>query len=351
MKKYRVAIFLAYGGESHLYWANQIKKKSRYDIEIFTLPPRYWKWRMQGSGGYFAELINKYPSSSYDLFICTSMTNVNSFKGYLNKEQRDVPVCLYFHENQFSYPVSLLDPDKETERYEHYQFIQIQSALASDRIFFNSEFNKKTFYAGANKLINRLPDEKEFFKKLFAKKSEVWPLHMDVSEYIFEKKENSAPVFIWNHRWEHDKNPEAFFEVLKEVKKSKEIKLIVCGKEVKNSTFDKAKIEFKNEIIHWGFCKSRENYLNLLSRATHSIVTSNHDFFGLSALECALSGVKTYFPNRLCYPEHFSTGLKMEIIYENKEDLINKIQGEYPLKLVINELKNKFKIFKDIPIN
>ena len=342
MKKLKVAIFLAYGGESHLFWANQIKKHSNHFIEIFTLPPRYWKWRMQGSGGYFANLINESSPNSYDLFICTSMTNVNSFKGFLNKEQREVPVYLYFHENQFSYPVSLNDPDKKTERYEHYQFNQIQSALACDGIYFNSEFNKKTFFSGAKKLISCLPDNKSFLKKLFSKKSEVWPLHIETSEFQTWKKQSHIPIFIWNHRWEHDKNPDEFFDILREIKKERKFKIIVCGREVKNIVFEKAKIDFSNEIIHWGYCSSREKYLELLSIATHSIITSNHDFFGLSALECVLSGVKTYFPNRLCYPEHFSKNTFRKISYENKRILFEKIDSKYPINEVLDELRVKF---------
>ncbi len=351
MKKLKVAIFLAYGGESHVYWANQIKKNSRHDIDIFTLPPRYWKWRMQGSGGYFAELINSYPAESYDLFICTSMTNVNSFKGFLNKDQRDVPIYLYFHENQFSYPVSSMDPDKETERYEHYQFIQIQSALVSDRIYFNSEFNKKTFFLGAKKLIHRLPDKKAFLNRLFSLDVGVWPLHVDVNEYRFSKKENGLPIFIWNHRWEYDKNPKEFFDILRELKKSKKFQLIVCGKQTENKVFERAKIEFSDEIIHWGYCNSRENYLNLLSMATHSIVTSNHDFFGLSALECILSGIKTFFPDRLCYPEHFSKDIFEIISFENKNHLLSKMNECYPITDVYFQIKNKFSSFNEIPLH
>ena len=350
MKKLKVAIFLAYGGESHLYWANQIKNNSRHDIEIFSLPPRYWKWRMQGSGGYFADLINKYPAGSYDLFICTSMTNVNSFKSFLNKDQRDVPIYLYFHENQFSYPVSSMDPDKETERYEHYQFIQIQSALASECIYFNSEFNKKTFFLGAKKLIHRLPDKKSFLSKLFSMDAKLWPLHMDLSEYRFTEKENEIPIFIWNHRWEYDKNPQEFFDILRALQKRKKFQLIVCGKENDNKVFNTAKTDFRNEILHWGYCKSRQEYLKLLSKATHSIITSNHDFFGLSALECILSGVKTYFPDRLCYPEHFSKDIFEIISYKNKDNLISKIESCYPITDVYFELKNKFSSFNEIPL-
>lgn len=353
MKRLRIAIFLAYGGESHLYWAKQIQNNSVHSVTIITLPPRHWKWRMQGSCGYFSSVINETFEESFDLFILTSMTNVNSFKGLLGRKYRDVPIHTYFHENQFAYPLSSNDPDKKTERLEHYQFIQLQSALASDRVYFNSKYNRDTFLDGVRVLIKKIPDNKNHLHRIFEKSLEIWPLHIDPFEFSDKSKlkNNSTPIFIWNHRWEYDKNPAEFFEILNEIKKVQPFQLIVCGKEVKNSTFEKAKGTFSEEIIHWGFCENRKSYLNLLSKATHSIITSNHDFFGLSAFESLLSGVKTYFPERLCYPEHFMSSEFENVFYKSREDIIKKITLEesYPFGLFKNVL-HRFEKFKDIDV-
>ena len=351
MKKLKIAIFLAYGGESHLYWASQIKKNSVHEVQIFTMPPRHWKWRMQGSAGYFANLVNNYSFESFDIFLLTSMTNVSSFKGFLDNKNINVPIYTYFHENQFAYPVSLSDPDRSTERLEHYQFIQIQSLLSSDRVFFNSKYNKDTFLTGAKKLLKKVPDFKDFYFRVFEKELEIWPLYIDPSDFSNVDKNENEVIFIWNHRWDYDKNPQEFFDILLEFKKKKSFGLIVCGKEIKSPVFENAKDLFHKELIHWGYCENRKDYLKLLSRATHSIVTSNHDFFGLSAFECLLSGVKTYFPKRLCYPDHFQGSEYNNIFYKDESDIIAKLSSHenYPHQ-IFRHVLSRFDEFLDLNV-
>ena len=176
-------------------------------------------------------------------------------------------------------------------------------------------------------------------------------LHIDTSDFILREKSDNELIFIWNHRWEYDKNPQAFFDILSEIKKKESFGLIVCGKEVKNPIFENAKKYFHKEIIHWGFCESRQEYLKLLSSATHSVVTSNHDFFGLSAFECLLSGVRTYFPKRLCYPEHFNSCDYDNIFYEDECDIITKLKSHenYPNQ-IFTHVQNRFNNFLDLDV-
>ena len=100
-----------------------------------------------------------------------------SLKGFLVKKHKNTPVHLYFHENQFSYPVSGKDPDGNTERLEHYQFIQLKSFLSAEKVYFNSNYNRETFLDGAKKLLNKLPeDNSEFLANLKIKNTFIWPL-------------------------------------------------------------------------------------------------------------------------------------------------------------------------------
>lgn len=325
-----ILILLPYGGGSHTYWASTIKKYSAHQVKILEMPGRFWKWRMHGSASYFAKLVNEI-DEKFDYILTTSMMNVLEFKGALNERNRSIPIHLYFHENQFAYPVSSKDPDQKSERLEHYQFIQLQSFIAADKVYFNSEYNRQTFLKGANSLLKKLPDFKEHLESKLQRPSKIWKVFIPTNDFTTTKKTTEI-IFIWNHRWEEDKNPKDFFKVLKNLKgEGLSFKLIVCGKESTNDNFIQAKKEFHQEIIHFGEAKSRSEYLELLKLATHSIITSNHDFYGISAIELILSGVKTYFPNRLAYPEHFSQSIWKKISYKNINEItFSKILAEYP---------------------
>ena len=135
------------------------KLNSKHQVDLIPLPGRFWKLRMQTSGIEAASIVNN-TKIEYDLFLVTSYLNVPDFKGFLLNQYHHIPIHLYFHENQFAYPISSNDPDQKSERLQHYQFIQIKSFLCADQVYFNSNYNKKTFLNGGKHLLNKLPEEK-----------------------------------------------------------------------------------------------------------------------------------------------------------------------------------------------
>ena len=346
----KICLLLPYAGESHLYWANQLKKNSQHQIDIFKMPPRYWKWRMHGSASYFAKEL-KNNDKDYDILLTTSFLNILELKALLPSRLQSLPIHLYFHENQFSYPISNNDPDKGSERMEHYQFIQLMSYIYCDKVYFNSHFNKQTFIQGANNLLKKLPDYSDHLNELFNKKpTTIWPLYFDLIEYkLNNNNKSNKTTFIWNHRWEDDKNPEGFFDFLKKEKETgSNFDLIILGKQNNNKIFKKAKNFFDREIIHYGTIQGREQYLKKVQESTISIITSFHDFFGISAIEGLLCNVKTYFPRRLVYKEHFKPKVWERISYEKPEHLHKLIKEPYPLEEAKESIISKYCNFLDI---
>ena len=120
----------------------------------------------------------------------------------------------------------------------------------------------------------------------------------------------SGPLHIlWAARWEHDKNPEDFFTALEILKNNNtRFKVSVIGQSFRDKpdVFDKAKIKFSDNIVRWGYQKSRSKYENSLLEADVIVSTANHEFFGLSVLEAIAAGAYPLVPKRLSYPEILS---------------------------------------------
>ena len=118
--------------------------------------------------------------------------------------------------------------------------------------------------------------------------------------------------------------------MLKKLKDKRiDFNLIVIGESFGNSPkiFEKAKIEFKEHIIKWGYQKSIEDYIDSLFNSDIIPVTSNHDFFGTSVMEAVFCNVWPILPDRLSYKELFKDKGYIENIYTNDNQLMKKIEG------------------------
>ena len=71
-----------------------------------------------------------------DLLLATSMVNLPAFLALVRREIAAVPVVLYMHENQLTYP-----PPPGAKRDLTFGMIQHLSMLAADRVCFNSAYH------------------------------------------------------------------------------------------------------------------------------------------------------------------------------------------------------------------
>ncbi len=310
-KMKRVLILEPYYGGSHKYFLKGLQKHVNADYHLLTLPARNWKMRMQLSAPWFVEQIKALPvgDRQFDCVLCSSFTDVAVLKALLlgvDGWYQQTKILVYFHENQFVYPQQFEVPNQ-------YLFagINFHSALASDGIAFNSGYNRDSFLTGCRSGLKAALDMKfsDIIQVIFSKSRIIWPgVEFSEIDKISWKESTDIPVIVWNHRWEHDKNPESFFlalEILEE--RGVDYRLMLIGQSFSASPacFAHAEKRFKDKILHYGFVPSYKQYIQLLSKGDIVVSTSLHEFYGISIIEAVRAGCIPVLPNRLSYPELF----------------------------------------------
>ncbi len=328
----RVLILEPYYGGSHKHFLEGLQKHVTADYLIYTLPPRNWKMRMQLSAPWFVEQIKAQPVSDkyFDSVLCSSFIDVSVLRCLLlqvNGWNKSARFLTYFHENQFVYPQQFEQPSNH-----HFMSVNFHSALTSDSIAFNSVYNRESFFDGCRKSLNSATDMKfSGVLEALSGKSQILSPGIDFSEIdkIPWKKSIDIPVIVWNHRWEHDKNPERFFlalEVLEEC--GVDFRLIVLGQSFNGSPecFSRAQQKYKDKIIHYGFVESYQEYIWLLSKGDIVVSTSLHEFYGISIIEAVRAGCTPILPDRLSYPELFEKKFLYsdDLLAEHLGGVINK---------------------------
>lgn len=323
----RILLIDPFLGGSHKKWAEGLAKYSAFEVEIMGLSAHHWKWRMQGAAMTMARRLKdlKYEP---DLILVTDMLDLATFKGLITKTFQAVPIVLYMHENQLTHPMP------EGQKLDNvYALKNFSSCLAADVVWFNSAFHKNSFLEALPAFLGQFPSPNEKGQIIsIQQKSRVMPLGLDLANlerYKVREKDANRAVILWNHRWEYDKNPKRFFEVLLQLKeRGIEFKLVILGEsyERKPAIFERVPQLFKEELLHFGYAESKAEYYNWLWHCDILPVTSHHDFFGISVVEAIACNVKPLLPYALAYPEHLPKAYKSSFFYEDDNQLANQLQ-------------------------
>ncbi len=213
----------------------------------------------------------------------------------------------YFHENQFEYPGVL---PKGT--LHQFTAINFTTALVSDSIAFNSHYNKNSFFHNLRSYLEKVSDiDIRYVLEELARKSIVLYPGIDFELIDIARENRSAsdsPLIIWNHRWEHDKNPEAFFNALIDLQdRGIAFRLALLGQRFRDNPdcFISGLKKLSDRIIHVGFLENRQDYYRLLAEGDVVVSTAHHEFFGISVIEAVRAGCTPVLPDRLSYPELF----------------------------------------------
>uniref|UniRef100_A0A3Q3AEI6 tRNA-queuosine alpha-mannosyltransferase n=1 Tax=Kryptolebias marmoratus TaxID=37003 RepID=A0A3Q3AEI6_KRYMA len=315
-------------------------KENIEDCSVFTLPAKKWHWRARTAALYFSQIVPTCPS--YRVLFSSSVLNLCELVA-LRPDLACLKKVLYFHENQLVYPVR-----KDQDRDFQYGYNQVLSCLVSDVVVFNSHFNMNSFLSSIRSFMKKIPDHRpKDLDQLIRPKCVVlsYPIQFpDVnrSEEGFcngtcESRPVLTPVrgvesadeveplhIVWPHRWEHDKNPELFFNTLLKLKERRlNFHVSVLGETFTDvpESFSSARHLLESNILNWGFLSSKDQYLQVLCDADVVVSTSKHEFFGVAMLEAVHCGCFPLCPKALVYPEIFPAYL-----YSTPEQLCKRLQ-------------------------
>lgn len=331
----RILLVEPFWAGSHAAWARGLRRHSRHDIRILSLPGRNWKWRMHGGAVSLARAFLA-GEPRPDLLVGTSLLDLSTFRALTARETAPIPSALYFHENQFAYPWSPRDREAAAGGGGHYGFIQHASALAADACWFNSDYNRESFLAGIRGLLRNMPDRREMASvEEVAARSRTLPLGLDLASFDDYRPteggpEATAPLVLWNHRWEHDKNPEEFFAALEAVaERGAAFRLAVLGPAPRGypAVFERIRQRFADRLVHFGHAEHFADYAAWLWRADVLPVTSHHDFFGMSVMEALYCRTLPLLPRRMAYPEVLPEPWRATALYDSFEELVERLHA------------------------
>jgi len=264
-------------GGSHRDFAEGLVAHSRHHIDLVTLPARFWKWRMRGAAITFARKIGSL--EGYDGLVLTDLMSLADFKALTPPPFP--PSLVYFHENQLTYPLA------PGERMDYqFGFTGLTTALTADRLLFNSYFHRDAFFEQLPSFLNMMPEYVPGWAiDAIREKSAVrYPgCHFPMTLALPDHRDK-IPVVIWNHRWEFDKNPDAFFNALERlVAQDVDFRLAILGENFQAvpKAFIRAREQFSGRILRYGYEAKREDYQRWLRRGRVVVSTADQENFGI----------------------------------------------------------------------
>ncbi|MGC9349478.1 MAG: tRNA-queuosine alpha-mannosyltransferase domain-containing protein [Anaerolineae bacterium] len=304
-----ILLVAPYFGGSHRAWARGYQRHTAHDVTLLTLPARFWKWRMHGGAATLAEKLQAQVGEGPtipDVVLATDMVNLPAFLGLTRDLLGDVPVVLYCHENQLTYPL------QEGEKRDlAYPMINWLSMLAADRVLFNSHFHLENWFRALPKMLKHFPDcsHQPLVSEVRAR-SEVLPVGCDLRALDAARpaepgEDGVSPLILWNQRWEYDKDPTTFFRALDVlVARGVDFRVALAGSNVRQQPeeFEAARKRLGDRVVHFGRA-DRAEYQQLLWEADVVVSTAIHEFFGIAMVEAIACGCFPVLPERLAYPE------------------------------------------------
>lgn len=310
-----------YAAGSHAAFFDGWRARSRHDWTLVELAGWNWKWRMRAAAVEMGARVEKLIASgqSWDAVVCTDMMNAAEWQGLAPPSIRDLPLVVYFHENQAGYPMS---PERGADpRDVHFLLTNMVTALAANEAWFNSAYNLRTLTEGLAATLAAIPEgARAGLTERVASRARVEPPGIDDALFDLDRAHRPpGPLrILWAARWEFDKRPGVFAAALEMLaERGVEFVADVVGASdhaaesdhAPGATpFERLRARFPDRIGRFGRVDSREDFMKTLAEADVVVSTASHEFFGVAVVEAVAAGAMAAVPHALAYPEVLGEG-------------------------------------------
>jgi glycosyltransferase involved in cell wall biosynthesis len=260
---------------------------------------------------------------SFDVVFASTFLNLAEFRGMVGGSLATVPAVVYFHENQLVYP------NRHTAEWDfQFPLTNITSALSAECCVFNTAWNRDAFLGEMPGFLREFPDHhpKGVAERIAAKSQVIAPPFDPAPFDAVPPSRGAVPRIVWPHRWEHDKDPDAFFSaVAKLAEQGLDFEVAVAGQAFRDvpEPILAAEATLGSRLVHLGEPNSREEYAALLASCDISVSTAHNEFFGIAMVESAYAGSYPLVPDRLAYPELYPA----EMRYGGPEQLVAALRS------------------------
>ena len=317
-------------GGSHRAFGEGLAAHGGHDLTLLTLPGGEWRKRMRLGAQVLAAEAGQLPGS-FDFVIATDMLDLPAFLALTRPRFGDMPVLLFMHENQLTYPRL-----RGTKLNSWFGQINYLSALAADVVAFNSAYHRNDFLGALRQLAeqpNNWLDPAAI--DAISDKSRVLPVGVDLA-WIDAQRPSEAvapaapPLVLWNHRWEFDKAPEPFVRaVTRLAEEGVAFRLAIAGSPGDNPSAAMLALPdaLGERVIHFGHLESREAYARLLWDADIVVSSARHEFFGVAMVEALYAGCAPVVPARYNYPHLVPEHLHDRCLFATEEELVERLRA------------------------
>ena len=313
----RVLLVEPYHGGSHAAWADGLVRYSRHRVVTVFHEGAFWRWRMRGGSLTLAEAAEQVVAKHGrpEVVLISGMVDLAAWLGFSRRFLGDPAVVLYLHENQLVYP---LGPGQRPD--EGLQIANWTSMAVADQVWCNSSYQRDSLLRALPPLLSRAPDNSHAHRlKGVLDTCHVVPVGVELSDIPTRgiTHDEGAPLVLWNHRWDHDKNPEAVFRSLtKLADEGVDFRLAIVGENsrVDPREFTEACRLLGDRVVQVGYLP-RLAYTELLGQADVVVSAARHEFFGIAVVEAIAAGAVPVLPRRLSYPELIAEQYETVVLY------------------------------------
>jgi glycosyltransferase involved in cell wall biosynthesis len=322
-----------YGGGSHAAFCRGWQTASCHSITLLELPAMHWKWRSRHSSFTLAAMAQSLPDvATFDVVVCSEMLNLAEWRGFVGPPLSELPSVVYFHENQFTYPLA----EGQSRDY-HFAYTNILNALAATEVWFNSAFHRTEFTSAALSWLRRMPDYRHVqrLEQVLLKAQVMPPGIMRPAGVGSQRSAAKQPLTLgWVSRWEHDKRPDRFATAMETLlAREVPLQLILLGQQFprRPAGLERLLSSARAHIRHCGHVETQQEYWAWLAEMDVVISTADHEFFGIGIVEAIAAGCRPLLPDRLSYPEVLEVERypeRRQYLYDGSvDDLVARLQS------------------------